>query len=219
MRKKEILIGFIIVLLGYTLAVVIDSKLFVACLDIELALFYYLFLTKRIPISLYKYSKFTFYEKVSIILGIFFLVMCAIYLLDKKYDKIIGRIGFVPFLMCTAVVTAYGICKKLFTDMPMSEFKRYMWTYIRCILIMISNVILISTLAYTVKSDYKNGILIKKVVRDGNDVYVTTFNDSISKYETRVSINDDYPRLKYVIYYDFYPDVINRIDTLNVDYY
>ena len=94
-----------------------------------------------------------------------------------------------------------------------------MWTYIRCILIMISNVILISTLAYTVKSDYKNGILIKKVVRDGNDVYVTTFNDSISKYETRVSINDDYPRLKYVIYYGFYPDVINRIDTLNVDYY
>ena len=219
MQKKEILLGCIIVLLGYTLAVVLDSKLFIVCLDIELALFYSLFLTRRMPACFYKNSKFSYYEKVSIVLGIFFLVMCAMYLLDRRHDKIIGRIGFVPFLISTVLILSYGTLKKLFTDMPTSEFKRYIWTYVRCILIMMSNVILISTLTYTSKSVYRDGILIRKIVRDGGDVYITYFNDSLSMYETKVHIADDYPRLDYKIYYDSYPDKINHIDTLNIDYY
>lgn len=219
MRNKEIFVGGIIVLLGYTLAVVVDSKLFVVCLDVELALFYCLFLIRRMPVSFYKDQKFTLYEKSSIVVGIFFLMMCALYLCDRRYDKIIGRIGFVPFLISTALIFAYGVFKKLFTNMPTSEFKRYIWTYVRCILIMMSNIILISTLTYTSKSEYKNGLLVRKIVRDGNDVYTTNYNDSLSMFETKVHIADDYPRLDYIIYYDSYPDNINRIDTLNIDYY
>ena len=142
-------------------------------------------------------------------------MMCALYLCDRRYDKLIGRIGFVPFLISTVAVFVYGLFKKLFTNMPTSEFKRYIWTYARSILIMMSNIILISTLTYTSKTEYKNGLLIRKIVKDGSDVYITSYNDSLSMYH----IDDDYPRLDYIIYYDSYPDKINHIDTLNIDYY
>ena len=219
MKVIEIITGFCVVTICYILFFVIKSKCFIVGMNILLATVYLLFCLRKLSTAFYKYKDTTIYEKISILCGVFFLAMSALYPFVGKYDKIIGRIGFVPFLISTVLILSYGTLKKLFTDMPTSEFKRYIWTYVRCILIMISNIFLISTITYTSKSVYMNGILIKKIVRDGGDVYLTYFNDSLSMYETKVHIEDDYPRLDYKIYYDSYPDKINHIDTLNIDYY
>lgn len=219
MKVIEIIIGFCVVIICYILFFLTKSKCFIVGMNILLVTVYLLFCLRKLSTAFYKYKDTTIYEKISILCGVFFLAMSALYPFVGKYDKIIGRIGFVPFLISTALIFTYGVFKKLFSDMPTSEFKRYIWTYVRCILIMMSNIILISTLTYTSESEYKNGILTRKVVRDGNDSYITNFNDSLSMYETKVHIADDYPRLDYIIYYDSYPDRINRIDTLNIDYY
>ena len=219
MKTIEIIIGFCVVIFCYILFFVIKSKYFIVGMNTLLIILYFLFILRKLPTAFYKYKDTTIYEKISILCGLFFLAMSALYPFVGKYDKLIGRIGFVPFLISTALIFTYGVFKKLFTNMPTSEFKRYIWTYARSILIMMSNIILISTLTYTSKTEYKNGLLIRKIVKDGSDVYITSYNDSLSMYETKVHIDDDYPRLDYIIYYDSYPDKINHIDTLNIDYY
>ena len=79
------------------------------------------------------------------------------------------------------------------------------------------NIILVSSLIYTFEVNYKGGVLHHKIIHDGDDEYVTTFNDSLRMYQTKVRIRDSDPNMNYVIYYNHYPDNIHHIDTLMIE--
>jgi hypothetical protein len=96
MKVIEIIIGFCVVTICYILFFAIKSKCIIVGMNILLVTVYLLFFLRKLSTAFYKYKDTTIYEKISILCGVFFLTMSALYPFVGKYDKIIGRIGFVP---------------------------------------------------------------------------------------------------------------------------
>jgi hypothetical protein len=227
MRLKELAFGAIVVILGHSLALIIMSysrllavSLFIA-INLSLIAFYILYLKGKLPADYYydNNKNLPLYEKISIILGIIFLtlVLSRFTTPNTTLFKLIGRIGLFPYFIFTAGIIIYAFFMKIFSDMPMSKFKRYFGNYFRNLLIILSNIIWVSGLIYTYEVNYRGGVLHHKIVVDGCDEYATTFNDSLRMYQTKVRIRDSDPNMDYVIYYNHYPDNIHHIDTLMIE--
>ncbi len=214
MKVKEIIIVTSIVILGYLIAIFTNSR-FLTVMNVSLSIFYGLFISHRLPDSFYNDGNFDNYTKYSIFLVIFFLITMDLWFFVGDYKKFIGRIGLCPLLLYTIGIMIYALIKKVFTNMSMAEFKHYIWIYSRGILIIVSNIAFIIFLPYSYQSKYVSGKL-QKEIHDGADTYLTTYNDSLSMYQTRVHIEDSKPEIDYIIYYDEYPNKINHVDTLSI---
>ncbi len=216
MRSREFLFGGVIVIFLWILTYITELPFFLA-INLFLVVFYILYLRGKLPINYYYGNNkiIPLYEKISIILGIVFLIL-VLSRVTPSYFKLIGRIGFYPFLIYTAGIIFYAFIMKIFSEMPMSTFKRYLGVYLRSVLIIFSNIVLVSSLIYTIEVNYKGGVLHHKIIHDGDDEYVTTFNDSLKMYQTKVCIRDSDPNIDYIIYYNHYPDNIHHIDTLMI---
>lgn len=217
MRLKEFFVVLTIIVIGYLSAYLVSlcfsfAKYCILIMNMTLMIFYCMFLTQNLPRSYYKDDKFDTCTKYSIILVIFFLFTCSLWSFIGDYRKIIGRIGFLPLFLYMWAVMFYAFIKKI-TDASFVDYKRYFGISLRCVMILFSNLLIVSMLTYSYSSSYENGKL-SKIIHDGGDVYETTYNDSLSMYQTKVHIVDKKDKTDYMIYYDDYPDRILRIDTL-----
>lgn len=227
MRSKEIAFGAIVVILGHILALVTRTDYYLVAfssfiaINLFLIVFYTLYLKGKLPEDYYydNNKNLPLYEKISIILGIIFLtlVLSRFTTPNTTLFKLIGRIGLFPYFIFTAGIIIYAFIMKIFSDMPMSKFKRYFGNYFRNLLIILSNIIWVSGLIYTYEVNHRGGVLHHKIIVDGSDEYATTFNDSLRMYQTKVRIRDSDPNMDYVIYYNHYPDNIHHIDTLMIE--
>jgi len=217
MNKKEFFFCALVVILGYALSFLI-VRYVIILMNVILGIFYFLYLKGKLSSCFY--AKDADYKgwcsKWTIGSGIFYLFCCSLSIIFTDHMKLIGRIGFYTFLLVAFCVIFYTCIRRFFWGMPNSELKNNGICYFRCILILISNVFLISFFVYGYESHYQNGKLTREIINDGRDVYETVYVDSISNYITNVQIRDEGQDLDYTIYYAIYPDSIDHIDTVRV---
>ena len=218
MRTKEFIVVSAIVVIGYSITFLVNiyfefARYCMLLMNWALIFFYCLFLRKKLPQDYYKYNSIDRCTQYSIIFAIFFLFTCSLWFFTGEYNKIIGRIGLLPFLFSMVGIMFFAFVKKV-NNKSYVNLRPYLWIYLRCIMILFSNIFIVSMLNYSYKALYVNEKLTYKLIRDGGDVYETSYNDSILMYQTKVHIVDKKDKIDYIIYYDEYPDKIHRIDTL-----
>lgn len=219
MKLREVVAGALIVILSALIGVGIGkathNTLFLFLVYAALAVFYLLFVTRKLPENFYKYEKLGKSAKISIGVAIFMLVTICIW--GFTGVKLIARIGFIAFLFSSVGLFFYAFFKMISNNLRFSDIYPYLWNYARCILIIIPVFPTGIFLGYSCESRYTNNQLTYKLVRDGLDSWETTYNDSLNIYQTEVYINESNPETHYIIYYDQYPDKVSHIDTIGID--
>lgn len=222
-RIKELCYLGLVIITCHIISFVTHSQIPCMIMNILLIVYYCLFLYDRLPriFRLKKEENLSKLEKTSIVLCIVYssvFLLRYIPFLDYTF-KPLGRVIFLSLLIFTLISYMYTMIRLVSSGETIWSMKRYIEVYNRTGIVLLSNILIaFSYLTYSSDSEYLNGNLVRKMVCNGNDSYITLFDKTRSVYETKVHIEDTHPAMDYIIYYDSYPDKINHIDTLNVEY-
>lgn len=230
MSKGEIIFGGVTVIGSYVLLVVLlmifrlEGLSFLPLCAANVALIvYYLrqMSLKNSPTFVDKTMRFI------ISVDIFYLFCCALccvlcctykilpFSLLSLYGlfKILLRIGCVVFLLVSVFSFVYYLVNYLGKgDKTHNPFK----THLRQILIFFTNIVLVPFATYSYSYASSDGRFIETIV-DGPETTYTFYDDSLQNYVTYKHLFIDengFNDSDYVIYYESYPNVISKIDTL-----
>lgn len=154
-------------------------------------------------------------HSLSILSVIVFLFVICISLFWIEYIKTLARVAIVCYLVFSVFLITYALYSERKQNL-VSIVKHVSPLLFRCILLLLVNISVLIYVKYQAKSVYKGSCLQQKEVFDGIDYHVTYYCDSVKTYVTQSFTFDRKAdsSYHYSTYYKLYPNIIERIDTI-----